>query len=261
VPDPDRPLTDDEADAYLDRIGLDRRPGTGSVDLDELHRRHLQRVPFENLSIHLGEPIQLDVDALFDKIVARRRGGFCYELNGLFAALLRTLGHRVDLLAASVHTPEGLSPPFDHVALRVGGRLVDVGFGRHSARTLVIDTTADQVDPHGTFRVVPVDGGDLDVLQDGEPQYRLEARSRRLSECAPTCWWQQSWPGSHFRNGPVCSIATESGGQLTLAGRRLTRTEDGVRTETDLGDDREVLDAYRDLFGVTLDRVPVAVTS
>ena len=91
-----------QVDAYLDRIGASR-PGRPTADgLQKLHAAHLLAVPFENLSIHLGEPIRLDEDGLFDKLVARNRGGFCYELNGAFAALLSGLDFDVTLLAARV---------------------------------------------------------------------------------------------------------------------------------------------------------------
>src|SRR3569833_2383178 len=93
-------------DAYLERIGAARSPG-----LAALHRLHQTAVPFENLSIHLGEPVPLTPEDLYDKIVSRRRGGFCYELNGLFALLLENLGHEVTRLAARVAG----GPPFDHL--------------------------------------------------------------------------------------------------------------------------------------------------
>jgi N-hydroxyarylamine O-acetyltransferase len=250
------PLSRAQRDAYLDRIGL---PGHTDASVAELQWAHLQRVPFENLSIHLDEPIELDTAALFDKIVSRRRGGFCYELNGLFGRLLESLGHDVEMLSAGVYGPRGVGPPFDHMVLRVGEVLVDAGFGRHSARPLRLDLDTDQADLLGTFRITPADGGDLDVLRDGEPQYRVELRPRRMQDYVPTCWWQQSSPTSHFRQGPVCSLQTADGGQVTLAGRTLIETPlRGDRVETELTSDAEVLTAYRDHFGIVLDRVPEA---
>ena len=248
-----------DVDAYLDRIGA-RRPAT--VDgpaLVELHERHLAAVPFENLDIHLGVPIELDEDRLVAKVVGGR-GGFCYELNGAFAALLRALGAEVTLLSAGVYGPAGLGPPFDHMALRVdldGPWLADVGFGRHCLHPLRLSERGDQVDPVGTFRLVDAGGGDLDVLRDGTAQYRVEPRARRLSDYAPTCWWQQTWPSSHFRSGPVASLQTADG-QVTVAGRTLIRTVGTERTETTLGSDAEVLAAYREHLGIELDRVPEA---
>src|SRR5215210_475819 len=101
-------MDDGGVDRYLDRIGANRPMRADADALAELQLRHLRSVPFENLSIHLGEPIVLQEAALVDKLVERRRGGFCYELNGAFAALLSAFGYRVTLLAASVHTRDGL---------------------------------------------------------------------------------------------------------------------------------------------------------
>lgn len=243
---------------YLARVGA-RRAGASIEYLRELHLRHLRTVPFENLSIHLDEPILLELDALVTKIVDNRRGGFCYELNGLFAALLTELGFPVTLLSAQVHTGAGrLSHPFDHLALRVDlaePYLVDVGFGAHSHYPLRLDTRTPQPDPGGEFQVVDAPDGDLDVLVDGLLQYRLETRARLLSDFGPTCWWQQTSPDSHFTQSLTCSRLTEDG-RITLSGTRLITTIGGRRTETELDGDAAVLAAYRELFGMTLDRVP-----
>jgi N-hydroxyarylamine O-acetyltransferase len=249
-----------DIDAYLDRIGAKRPATVDGPALAELHERHLATVPFENLDIHLGVPIELDEDRLVAKVTGGR-GGFCYELNGAFAALLRALGAEVTLMSAGVHGPSGLGPPFDHMVLRVDldePWLADVGFGRHSIRPLRLSERGDQADPGGAFRLVDAGGGDLDVLRDGTPRYRVEARARRLADYAPTCWWQQTWPGSHFRSGPVASLHTADG-QVTVAGRTLIRTVGTERTETELGSDAEVLAAYREHLGIELDRVPVPV--
>jgi len=246
-----------DIDAYLDRIAAKRPPTVDGPALAELHERHLATVPFENLDIQLGVPIELDEDRLVAKVIGGR-GGFCYELNGAFAALLRALGAEVTLLSAGVYGPSGLGPPFDHMVLRVDldqPWLADVGFGRHSIHPLRLSERGDQADPGGTFRLVDAGGGDLDVLRDGKPQYRVEARARRLADYAPTCWWQQTWPSSHFRAGPVASLQT-AGGQVTVAGRTLIRTVGTDRTETALGSDAEVLAAYREHLGIELDRAP-----
>ncbi|BCY12211.1 arylamine N-acetyltransferase [Actinoplanes sp. L3-i22] len=243
--------------AYLDRIGLPRPATPDDDSLRALSWAHQAAVPFENLSIHLGEPISLDPADLFDKVVRRRRGGFCYELNGLFALLLADLGHAVDRVASRVHRGEGrFGPLFDHLALIVDGRwVVDVGFGRHSSYPLRLDSRDEQVDPGGRFRVIEADGGDLDIYRDGEPQYRIERRPRDLLDFEPACWWQQTWPGSHFRTGPVCS-RLDGDDRITLSGRRLIRGSGGASTETVLDSDEAVLAAYRTHFGIELDRVP-----
>src|ERR1044072_486231 len=91
-----------DVEMYLQRIGYDGPVLPTARVLSALHRAHLVAVPFENLDIHLGRRLTLDEDALFDKVVKRRRGGFCYEVNSLFAALLRRIGFEVTLLSARV---------------------------------------------------------------------------------------------------------------------------------------------------------------
>jgi N-hydroxyarylamine O-acetyltransferase len=252
-------------EAYLARIGADRPPVPDAGALRELQLRHLRTVPFENLSVHLGEEIVLAPEALVAKLVDRQRGGFCYELNGAFAALLTALGYRVTMLAARVFTPVGLGPLFDHLALRVAPGaddqqwLVDVGFGSFSRYPIRLDPGAgEQSDPEGTFQVVARDEGDLDVLWDGEPEYRLETRPRVLADFAPTCWWHRTSPESNFTRSLTCSRLTETG-RITLSGRRLIRTTTGAagdRHEQTLASDADVLSTYRTQFGITLDRVP-----
>lgn len=235
---------------YLVRIGAG-----SDDDLATLTDRHYHSVPFENLSIHLGEPIDTSVDALFDKIVRRRRGGFCYELNGLFGWLLAELGYRVELLGARVHGPEGDTAPLAHLALRViaddgVARLVDVGFGGFAVPALELGRVS--------ARVVPQPDGDVEVHDpDGRPGYRLDTRTYARSDFEPTCYWTATHPDSVFTRGPTCSLPLPEGGRVTLGGNRLIRTgSDGTRTEEDLCDD-ETRAAYRDRFGIVLDRLPV----
>jgi N-hydroxyarylamine O-acetyltransferase len=261
----------DTARAYLQRIGLTRADvGLPTADLlRELHRHHYEAVPFENLSIHLGEPIDLGEDALVDKIVGRRRGGFCYELNGLFGALLRSLGFTIGYHSARTYGGDGrLGIPFDHLALVVdlGERwIADVGFGRHATYPLLLDSSANQPDPGGVFQVRPASesdivdvddtANDVDVIQDGLPVYRMELRRRELHEFRIGAWWNSTSPESHFTRRLTCS-RPDGDGRVTLAGRTLITTVGGERTETELADDAAVLDAYRTLFGIELDSVP-----
>ncbi|MER5882288.1 arylamine N-acetyltransferase [Streptomyces sp. NPDC001941] len=256
-------LTGAQADAYLRRIGAEGVSvgwGTGE-GLRELHLRHLRSVPFENLSLHLGEDVVLAEQALFDKVVGARRGGFCYELNGLFAALLRTLGYRVDLLEARCFREDGgLSIPYDHMVLRVvdeegRSRLADVGFGDHSQLPLELGERGEQADPGGVFRIVEAPEGDLDVVRDGTPQYRVDPRPRALGDFEVGSWYQRTSPASHFTRSLVCSRLTEEG-RVTLRGAKLIVTDCGGRRERWLSGEEEVLAAYRDLFGVELDRLP-----
>ncbi|MFI2199995.1 arylamine N-acetyltransferase [Streptomyces sp. NPDC020192] len=265
-----------QVDAYLDRIGAARPQRPTSEALRELHLCHLRTVPFENLSIHLGEEIVLAEDRLLDKVIGARRGGFCYELNGSFGALLAALGYEVKLLAARVYGDEGrLGIPYDHLALRVrtvegDTWLVDVGFGANSHCPLRYGERGEQADPAGVFRIVvagpdaagvrgdgPADAGDLDVVRDGAPQYRLEPRPRVLGDFRAGAWWHSTSPLSHFTGSLVCSRVAEDGGRITLSGRALTTTAaDGTRETRELETDEEVLSAYRERFGIELGCVP-----
>jgi N-hydroxyarylamine O-acetyltransferase len=254
-------VDDDTANAYFKRIGVEPPASIDADALRTLHRAHQLTVPFENLSIHLGERIVLGEAALVDKVVRRRRGGFCYELNGAFALLLEARGARVRRLAARVYGEVGLGPPFDHLALVVspadgsGPWLADVGFGSHSTYPLHAGSREDQADPAGTFRLADAGDGDVDVLRDGKPQYRIEPRPRDLADFVPTCWFQQSSPDSHFTKSTICSRLTETG-RISLSGRLLIDTRNGKRSEHRLDRPEAILAAYREHFGVVLDRVP-----
>jgi len=247
---------------YIARLGLPAPPAPDAAGLKRLHAAHLRSVPFENLSIHLNEPVSLDFDELADKLLRRGRGGFCYELNGLFAELLVRLGYRVTLLAAMVWSGDQLGPPLDHLALRVQCDgdptvwLVDVGFGAHSLFPLRLAPGEDQRDPGGSFRLEPTDAGnsdDFDVLRNGAAQYRVEAHPRILADFRAMCFYKQTSPLSHFTRSVVCTMQTKEG-RITLSGDRLIETDAaGNRHETD----QEILKAYRERFGIELDRLPV----
>ena len=248
--------------AYLDRIGVSRPQLIDAASLRALHQAHQRAVPFENLSIHLGEPISLASGDLLDKIVTRRRGGFCYELNGAFALLLEALGARVTRVAARTAGRDGrLGPPFDHLALIVnitdgtGPWLADVGFGSHSTFPLLLDRRAGQDDPGGRFLLADTAEGDVVVSKDAAVQYQIERRSRALADFSPTCWWQQTSPDSHFTGATICSRLTGEG-RISVSGDTLIRTSGGVRTEQRLHGAAEVLAVYRNHFGIILDRVP-----
>lgn len=183
-------------DAYLERIGYHGPLSPTAETLRRLHVAHLLSVPFENLSIHWKEPIQLDDEALFEKVVTRRRGGFCYELNGLFAALLRALGFEVTMLSAGVYGAAGnFSPDYDHMALLVTLEdrwLADVGFGDSFREPLRLGERSEQVEGDLAYRIEETADGRLLLArreEDGpwKTQFRfsLAARLRRLRRPVP----------------------------------------------------------------------------
>jgi N-hydroxyarylamine O-acetyltransferase len=245
--------------AYLQRLNY-----TGSLDpnaetLRALHQAHLLAIPFENLDIHLGRPIVPDEAAFFDKIVEQRRGGFCYELNGLFAALLRELDFEVTMLSARVAGENGnFGPEFDHLTLLVQLEkrwLADVGFGEGFREPLQLDKPGEQKQAAGMYRLTQEDEAWIYWLHDEakgwQAQYRFTLQPRQLADFAEMCHYQQSSPQSHFTQKRVCSLATPEG-RVTLSDNRLIITRHGQRQERELSSPAEQEAALRDYFGVEL---------
>jgi N-hydroxyarylamine O-acetyltransferase len=242
-----------DVDRYLARIGY-RGPTAPREDtLRGLHLAHLRTVPFENLSVRAREPIVLDEEKLYAKIVVRRRGGFCYELNGLFASLLEALGFRVARLAGRVGVA-GIA--FDHMALRVDldeAWLADVGFGDSFVVPLRLFERGPQEGGCGRrYRIDPRDDGLLLVREDPqgwERQFLFTLAAWPLSAFAEGCRYHQTSPHSSFTRKTVVSRATEEG-RITLSERRLIVTSRGTRTESDLAGEAAILRALEEHFGI-----------
>jgi N-hydroxyarylamine O-acetyltransferase len=210
------------------------------------------------LDIHLGEPILLDEAHLFEKIVTNRRGGFCYELNGLFAALLRELGFKVDLLSARVYENGEYGPEFDHLTLRVQldeDWLADVGFGDSFGEPLRLNKPGTQVRSGVSYRLQnkPPDWVMSRKDEDGkwEENYRFSLQSRSLSDFNQMCHYHQTSPESMFTQKRVCT-RTIPGGRITLSEMRLIITKDGHRQEQPLVGDTEYAAALDQYFGIRL---------
>jgi len=252
-------MNEDQVQAYLKRINYDGSLAPTAETLRGLQVAHLLSVPFENLSIHTHEPIVLEDDALFQKIVERRRGGFCYELNGLFASLLLEIGFSVKMLSAEVANAEsGFSEPFDHMALMVQLEqrwLVDVGFGESFLEPLLIDERGDQTQDDRVYRIHD-DSGFLVVSQqvnnEAKPQYRFTPQAYQYDDFAGMCRYHQTSPQSHFTQGRICSRATESG-RITLSEMRfITTFKNGERHERTLRNVEEYAEILREQFGIVM---------
>jgi len=245
--------------AYLERISYRGSTAPSTETLRSLQVAHLLTVPFENLSIHASEPIVLEDEALFTKIVERKRGGFCYEANGLFAALLRAIGFDVTMLSAEVaHAEGGFSQPFDHMTLMVRLEqrwLVDVGFGDSFLEPLLLDERSEQLQGNRAYHIV--DDGSYLILSrrdDGEwkPQYRFNLQPYKYDDFGEMCRYHQSSPQSHFTQGRICSRATEEG-RITLSEMRLiTTSKNAERQERILQSDEEYKAVLRDHFGIVM---------
>jgi N-hydroxyarylamine O-acetyltransferase len=243
-----------DVDAYLERIGYAGVREPSERTLCDLHRAHMLAVPFENLDIHLGVANVLDPEHVFDKIVTRRRGGWCYELNGLFALLLESLGFAVTRYSASVVLSDPPSPDFAHLTLRVDldrPWLADVGFGASFTRPLRLDDDGDQERDGNAYRVTRGPDGRMILHENGTAQYAFALEPRRMEQFSEMCVLQQTSPTSHFLHAPMCSRATEDG-RLSLSGMRLITTTDEGRSERELETEADRTAVLRELFGVDL---------
>lgn len=248
-----------DVEPYLRRIGYDGPRQPTSATLRGLHRQHLFTVPFENLDILLKTPILLDHTLLYDKIVCRGRGGFCYELNGLFCLLLTALGFQVEMLSARVRRDDGgYGPEFDHMLLRVDLEepwLVDVGFGDSFVDPIVFRAGgADQVNGH-RYLVSPF-GDEWQLLREDHkgqgPLYIFRNVPRRFQDYERMATFHQTSPESGFTKRWICSRATQDG-RITLANGRLIITAGDRREESVLGGADEVRRCLRDYFAIEFD--------
>jgi N-hydroxyarylamine O-acetyltransferase len=246
--------------AYLKRIDYRGSIVPSAQTLRELQQAHLLAVPFENLSIHSAEPIVLDDDSLFQKVVVRRRGGFCYELNGLFAALLRALGFKVAMLSARVANAEGsFGPDFDHMTLMVTLEerwLADVGFGDSFLEPLLLESRQEQVQGERAYEIV--EDGDHLILRQREgkgkwkAQYRFTLQPHSYSDYAEMCRYHQTSPQSHFTRGRICTRATLEG-RITLSELRLITTlKNFEKRERMLANEEEYTAMLGRHFGIDL---------
>ena len=176
---------------YLDRIRHTETVSVTAESLRSLHRAHLFTVPFENLDIGIGRKIICDEARFLHKIIDERRGGFCYELNGAFAALLRELGFQVTLLSARVaRAGGGEGPEFDHLALRVDldePWLADVGFGDSFVEPLRLQSGLEQAQIGRVYRLIQIEDKLHMEVKNGEawkPQYSFALQPRALSDFA-----------------------------------------------------------------------------
>ncbi|HEX2697454.1 MAG TPA: arylamine N-acetyltransferase [Anaerolineales bacterium] len=248
---------------YVSRLGY---MGTIKVDtesLHTLHRAHIFTVPFENLDIvSLHRPIQLTEQALWNKIVLHKRGGFCYELNGMFAWLLKQIGFEVTYLNGRVFRKDGsLGIDFDHLALliRVPGEsarwLADVGFGDSFTEPLNFEERGEQLQSLRAYKLEENSGGYI-VWQrnyDGSwaREYFFDLQPRTFpDDYEAGCLYHQTSPKSSFTRAGVISRATPDG-RITLEENKLIFTKNGQREERPISKEEYPV-LLKEHFGVEL---------
>ncbi|PWW48922.1 N-hydroxyarylamine O-acetyltransferase [Melaminivora alkalimesophila] len=223
-----------QSGAYLTRIGHEGPAPATVQTLHALTRAHTQAIPFENIDVLLGRPVRLESAAVFDKLVHQRRGGYCFEQNGLFLRVLQELGFSATGLGARVRlcTPDRSEiPARTHLLVCVelqGERwLTDVGFGALSlTQALRWEHGLVQDTPHDRRRLVHEDGrwfhqvwqegGWVDVYEfTGEP---MPESDRKVAN-----WYTSTHPESTFMGQLMVARALPDGGRLTMVGNELRR--------------------------------------
>jgi N-hydroxyarylamine O-acetyltransferase len=263
-----------DLDAYFARIGYGGPRAPTLETLQAISHAHVSRIPFENLDVLLGRPIQLELEALEAKLVHARRGGYCFEQNGLLLAVLEALGFSARPISARVRVnrPREMTPPRTHLCVRVEleGRswIADVGVGAWSLTApiqLVLDET--QATPHEPRRLIAE--GDWDGLVRRSPSARLFHQIRlgdawqdvcelTLEEMPPidrvvANWYTSTHPLSHFKGALLVARASATG-RVTLLDDVLThRDHDGTAHTRTLATQAELRAALADEFGLVIE--------
>lgn len=243
--------------AYLNRIDFYDTLSPNKDVLYKLQKHHLLNIPFENLDIHYGTKISLSINDIYRKVVVRKRGGFCYELNGLFHQLLMGIGFNAKLISARVHTKNGeYSPEYDHMAIIVNlenqDYLVDVGFGKFSLEPLKLELNRKIIDSYGEFQFdkYSVDYYRINELKNNDliSQYIFQNEERELYEFQERCEFHQTNEDSHFTKKKLISIAKPNG-RLTLNNSLLKITRFGIEEEIEFNESEfeEKLEQYFDI--------------
>ena len=245
---------------YLKRIGY-----SGEVDpnielLSELQKAHLLNVPFENLDIHNKRAINLDINKIYKKVVENKRGGFCYELNGLFYELLLSLKFNAKRISARVYSKEGnYSPEFDHLAIivKIGNieYLSDVGFGEFSIKPLKLELGKIQFDERNNYVIEKHDESNFRVsrLEDEKliPEYIFKNLAHDLSDFNEMCTYHQTSPHSSFMKKRLISMATENG-RITITGETLKISQNDLVIEKILKNEMEFKEELWNRFTINL---------
>lgn len=251
-----------DLDGYFARIGYDG-PRTPTVDvLSALMMAHVRTIPFENIDVLASRPVELGTDALYRKLVTARRGGYCFEQNGLFLVVLEALGFDVTPLSARVRLdrPRDFTPARTHVLLRVVVAgvpwLADVGVGAASLTAPIrFDVQGEQPTPHEARRLVHEDGRWFHQIRYGErwaDVYELTGEAMPLIDRVVANWYTSTHPQSHFKDRFMVARAATDGGRVTMLNDKLTRRgRDGIATSRTV-DEGELRTVLGEEFGIVL---------
>ncbi|MBD9501338.1 arylamine N-acetyltransferase [Pseudomonas sp. PDM17] len=252
------PFSAAQLDATLTRLGLSpERPAPTLENLDRLIVAALHHLPFENLDVLLDQPILIEPEAVFAKVVEHQRGGYCFELNSLFARLLASLDYRVTLLVARVRwglPADAPLTPKTHLLLRIdlaeGPHLVDIGFGG-PASPKALPLRVNEELPGG-WRISGPAEEELEMATRSasgwQPLYRFTLEPQHWADYGMRNWYTSTYPQSVFRNSLRVALS-EDGARLSLFNGQFTRRgADGEVEQRSIESADELLDVLRERF-------------
>jgi N-hydroxyarylamine O-acetyltransferase len=246
---------------YLERINFKGDINNSIDTLFELNKCHLYSVPFENLDIKNNVKIILDIEKIYDKIVNQHRGGFCYELNGLFSELLKIAGFKIDIISCNVHFVESneYGADYDHMGIIVKDKktwFTDVGYGDNIIEPLRLIMDIPQKQYGVTYKFTKLNNEEillerLNTKNEYNKMYKFTLKPRRFVEYSGMCEYHQTSPDSHFTKERICSKATPSG-RISLSDKYLIITENGIKKETEVIDENDFSIKLKKYFGIVL---------
>lgn len=253
-----RPVID--LDSYLARIGYRGERAPTLAVLNAISIAHVQSIPFENLDVVLGVPIDLDASAIERKLVHGRRGGYCFEQNGLLLEALTQLGFVARPLSARAvyQRPRDVAQARTHLIVRVDleeSWLVDVGFGGFSLTSaLRLADREPQATPHEPRRIVPGNGvlvQQVRFADDWHDIYEFTLEEMPLIDRVVANWYTSTHPASHFRHRLIAARALPRGARLVMRNRELThRKADGSAEHWVIRSPDELLAVLSERFGL-----------
>jgi N-hydroxyarylamine O-acetyltransferase len=241
---------------YLDRVGFEGVPRRDFETLLRLHRGHVLNIPFENIDVILGRTVDFDLERIFEKVVTRRRGGWCYEMNGLLGWALESIGFEVTRLAGGVgRSANGDAAVGNHLLLLVDGTwLADVGFGNglYEPAVLAVGEIAQrgfistlELGGDGWWRYRSHHGQDFD--------FRLDPADRDLLQ--DRCDYLRTSPESGLRRHLVAEIQMDDRCELLRNSIRTTEYPDRVERSV-IADETELVEVLAGVFGIVDPELP-----
>ncbi|VAX39054.1 hypothetical protein MNBD_PLANCTO02-127 [hydrothermal vent metagenome] len=251
-------------DSYLERIQFSDTPRVDLSTLRELHKQHVFTIPFENLDIHFGNPISLEISSLFKKLILNKRGGYCFELNGLFQSLLESLGFQVFSTAGRVlFDSEGI-PPRSHrlliVTLEKEQWLVDVGFGAYGLLEPIPLIVGGEYTQFGEEFKLEHDHElgfifKSKVNHNWISQYTFTLEPHLPVDFIFPNYYHSHSPESIFTQKKICQLPTPEG-RKKLAGMKLSLPHNGQSMETVARNQNEYIEMLKTHFNIEIPATP-----